>query len=92
MQREASGKRESPNISTVRWRLPVVLLISVLIAYFDRLIISLALPSISSERSWTVAETGKYGMWVSGLLFATVLAPAFLAGAALLILNRFLKY
>lgn len=45
----------------VRWRLPVVLLITVIVAYFDRLVISLALPAISSEQSWTVQETGKYG-------------------------------
>jgi len=52
--------------STVRWRLPVVLLISVVIAYFDRLNISLALPYISKEYAWSVEETGAYG----GVLFS----------------------
>ena len=40
-------------IGKIRWRLPVVLMVSVIVAYFDRLNISLALPHIAREYGWT---------------------------------------
>lgn len=53
----------------VRWRIPFVLLVSVVIAYFDRLNISLALPKIAEEYSWATDEMGKGGM-LMGIFFA----------------------
>jgi sugar phosphate permease len=44
-----------------RWQVPMVLLVSVLIAYFDRMNISYALPKIAQDYGWSVAEIGKYG-------------------------------
>jgi sugar phosphate permease len=67
----------------IRWRLPVVLLISVVIAYFDRLNISLALPYIAKEYAWTVEETGKYGGILLSIFFVGYgLANIFLSPAA----------
>lgn len=60
---------ERTNVGSVRWRLPVVLLVSVVIAYFDRLIISLSLPSIASEHAWTTEQTGKYGGLLLSIFF-----------------------
>jgi len=49
-------------IGKIRWRLPAVLLVSVVISYLDRNNLSFALPKIALEYGWTNAETGKYGM------------------------------
>jgi len=59
----------SSDVGSVRWRLPVVLLLSVVIAYFDRLNISLALPYIAREYAWTAEETGKYGGLLLSIFF-----------------------
>ncbi len=58
----------SGNIN-LRWRLPLILLISVVIAYFDRLNISLALPHIAKEYAWTTEEIGKYGGLLMSIFF-----------------------
>jgi sugar phosphate permease len=64
------ARQAPPKMSTsIRWRLPVVLLISVVIAYFDRLNISLALPSIAAEHAWTAEQTGKYGGIILSIFF-----------------------
>jgi MFS family permease len=58
----ASGtNRTATTIPHLRWQLPLVLLVSVLIAFFDRMNISYALPKIARDYGWTVAEIGKYG-------------------------------
>ena len=44
-----------------RWRLPVVLMVSVLVAYLDRMNISFAIPLIAKDYGWSVTEVGKYG-------------------------------
>jgi sugar phosphate permease len=53
----------------VRWRIPFVLLVSVVIAYFDRLNISLALPKIAEEYGWATDEMGQGGL-LMGIFFA----------------------
>lgn len=47
--------------NSVRWRLPFALLISVMIAYFDRLNLSAALPFIANDYHWTTQQTGANG-------------------------------
>ena len=63
------GAKAVVGVGNVRWRLPFVLLVSVLIGYFDRLNISLALPQIAKEYGWTVAETGEYGGLLLSIFF-----------------------
>ena len=46
-------------VGRTRWTIPLVLLVSVVIAYFDRLNISLALPQIAREYSWATGEMGR---------------------------------
>jgi sugar phosphate permease len=53
----------------VRWRIPFVLLVSVVIAYFDRLNISLALPKIAEEYGWATDQMGQGGL-LMGIFFA----------------------
>ena len=67
MKAETVGQLEKA--AAVRWRLPVVLLISVVIAFFDRLNISLALPFIAAEYGWTAEQTGKYGGIILSIFF-----------------------
>ncbi|MEW6263615.1 MAG: MFS transporter [Thermodesulfobacteriota bacterium] len=45
----------------LRWRIPSVLLVSFLIAFFDRMNISYALPQIAKSYGWSVVEVGRYG-------------------------------
>ena len=56
-------------VGAIRWRLPVVLSISVVIAYFDRLNISLALPYIAEEYGWSTEQTGEYGGILLSIFF-----------------------
>lgn len=52
---------QAKKIPGLRWQIPFVLLISVVIAFFDRMNISYALPKIAQDYGWTVKETGSYG-------------------------------
>lgn len=44
-----------------RWQTSLVLLVSVVIGYLDRLNITLALPKMAEEHGWSVAETAENG-------------------------------
>lgn len=57
------------NVPNLRWQLPLVLLVSVLIAYFDRMNISYALPKIAKDYGWSVAEIGKYGGMLMSIFY-----------------------
>jgi sugar phosphate permease len=48
-------------VPKLRWQIPVVLLISVLIAFFDRMNISYAIPKIARDYGWDVTQIGAYG-------------------------------
>lgn len=52
-----------------RWRLPVVLAMTVLIAYLDRINITLALPLIAEQLSWTESELQRYGGLLMSLFY-----------------------
>ena len=57
-------------VPALRWQLPLVLLVSVLIAYFDRMNISYAIPKIARDYGWSVAEIGKYGGFPMSIFYA----------------------
>lgn len=61
-----SGNGKEKNI---RWQIPMVLLITVLVSYLDRMNISYALPMIAKDYGWGVAETGKYGGLLMSIFF-----------------------
>ncbi|MCP4623496.1 MAG: MFS transporter [bacterium] len=48
-------------IPGLRWQLPVVLLFTVLISYFDRMNITYAIAKIGGEYGWSTKEIGNYG-------------------------------
>jgi sugar phosphate permease len=56
-------------VPALRWQLPLVLLVSVLIAYFDRMNISYALPKIAQDYGWSVAEIGKNGGFIMSIFY-----------------------
>ena len=55
--------------SRIRWRIPLVLLVSVLVSYFDRMNISYALPVIAKDYGWGVEEVGKNGGLLMSIFF-----------------------
>lgn len=59
-KRQTTGKR---------WQLSVVLMVSLMVSYFDRMNISFALPMIAKDYGWTVAETGSYGGLLMSVFF-----------------------
>lgn len=52
-----------------RWAIPAALHVSVLVAYLNRLNISVALPAMSAEFGWSVSESGAYGGRLLGLFY-----------------------
>ena len=52
-------------VGNTRWVLPVVLLVSVVIAYLDRLNIALALPKIAKQYHWTAEQMDEGGLLLS---------------------------
>lgn len=47
--------------SPQRWRLAQALMVSLFVAYLDRMNISLAMPLIAQQHGWTVAQTREWG-------------------------------
>lgn len=56
-------------MTQVRWQIPIVLMISLMVSYFDRMNISFALPMIAKDYGWSVAETGKFGGMLMSVFF-----------------------
>ncbi len=52
-----------------RWRLPLILAVTTLIAYLDRLNISLALPLLAQEQGWDTEQTQYYGTLLMSLFY-----------------------
>jgi MFS family permease len=55
--------------SDERWKLVLTLGVTFLIAYYDRLNISLAMPLIAIENGWTDAQTASNGALLMGLFY-----------------------
>ena len=45
----------------VRWRIPVILAVTVFVNYLDRINLALALPRIAQEFGWSDREVGSKG-------------------------------
>jgi len=61
--------QENDKMTRVRWKIPIILMISLMVSYFDRMNVSFALPMIAKDYGWTVAETGKYGGLLMSVFF-----------------------
>ncbi len=59
----------SPALSPIRWRIPLALLATTLINWFDRSGMSFALTKISEEHHWTTAEIGANGAKLISIFF-----------------------
>ena len=68
----------------IRWRIPFVLLVSVLISYFDRMNISYAIPVIAKDYGWGVEEIGKNGGLLMSIFFVGYGLGAIIAVSMLL--------
>jgi MFS family permease len=53
------------------WRIPFALAVSFFVHYLDRNLISLALPAMAQEFSWSDRQVGAYGEWLLGAFFLT---------------------
>lgn len=53
----------------VRWRIPIVLAVTVFINYLDRNNLALALPRIAHDFGWSDRSVGAYGEWLLGAFF-----------------------
>lgn len=66
-----------------RWRLALVLGITLLVGYYDRLNVSFAIPLLALERGWTPEETETYGGSLMSLFYVGYgLANIFLSPVA----------
>jgi MFS family permease len=67
-------------VGKMRWQIPLILMVTVIIGYLDRGNLSLALPKIAEGYGWTKAETGEYGgMLMSIFYIAYGLANIFIS-------------
>ncbi|WP_181357750.1 MFS transporter [Stenomitos frigidus] len=55
--------------SQTRWRLPVVLAVTVFINYLDRNNLALALPRLAQDFGWSDREVGAKGEWLLAAFF-----------------------
>lgn len=53
----------------VRWRIPIVLAVTVFVNYLDRNNLALALPRIAGDFGWSDRLVGAYGEWLLGAFF-----------------------
>ena len=56
-----SPENTHQTIPGLRWQMPAVLLLTVLVSYFDRMNITYAIAKIGAEYGWTTKEIGSYG-------------------------------
>ena len=53
----------------VRWRIPIVLAVTLFVNYLDRNNLALALPRIAQDFGWSDREVGAHGEWLLGAFF-----------------------
>lgn len=53
----------------VRWRIPIVLAVTVFVNFLDRTNLSLALPRIAQDFGWSNRQVGSNGEWLLGAFF-----------------------
>ncbi len=61
--------RHKVSLTDRRWRLPLILMITLFVAYLDRLNISLALPLMAKEFGWSAQETASRGELLFSLFY-----------------------
>jgi len=52
-----------------RWKTVLTLMVTLLVGYYDRLNVSLALPLIAADFGWSAAETRHYGAWLMSIFY-----------------------
>ena len=57
------------SVPGLRWQLPSILLVTVLISYFDRMNITYAIGKIGAEYGWSTKEIGHYGGLLMSLFY-----------------------
>lgn len=58
-------------MSLTRWRIPLVLAVTVFVHYIDRNNLAIALPAIAHDFGWSDKEIGKWGEWLLGAFYLT---------------------
>ncbi|MDV2997896.1 MAG: hypothetical protein N4J56_007601 [Chroococcidiopsis sp. SAG 2025] len=53
----------------VRWRIPLVLAVTVFVNYLDRNNLALALPRIARDFGWSDRQVGAHGEWLLGAFY-----------------------
>lgn len=53
----------------MRWRIPIVLAVTVFVNYLDRNNLALALPQIAQDFGWSNQQVGAYGEWLLAAFF-----------------------
>ncbi|MBW4618623.1 MAG: MFS transporter [Cyanosarcina radialis HA8281-LM2] len=66
--------------SLIRWRIPIVLGVTVFVNYLDRNNLALALPRIARDFGWNDREVGAYGEWLLGAFFLSYALSNMLLG------------
>lgn len=80
---EAMASQNPPPSPPLRWRLSLTLMVTLFVAYLDRMNISLALPLMATHYGWSVAETRSHGSTLLTSFYVGYgLANLFLSGAA----------
>lgn len=74
------SKQGQPYPGNQRWLVPVALHVCILIAYLNRLNISVALPAMSAEFGWSVSESGANGGRLMAVFYIGYAAANFLLG------------
>lgn len=54
-----------------RWRIPLVLAVTVFVHYIDRNNLAIALPAIAHDFGWSDREVGRWGEWLLGAFYLT---------------------
>ncbi|WND02924.1 MFS transporter [Temperatibacter marinus] len=65
----SQSEQKASKLHPHRWRLGVVLMFSVFVAYLDRQNITFAIPLMAEEFGWTIEETRDYGAMMISLFY-----------------------
>lgn len=77
------NRQNQPPSTALRWRLSLTLMVTLFVAYLDRMNISLALPLMATHYGWSVDETRHHGSTLLTAFYVGYgLANLFLSGAA----------
>jgi MFS family permease len=66
---EAGGGTAWERSGNARWWVPIALMVSLFVAFLDRLNMGYALPVMAEDFGWDDKEVGQYGQWMLGAFF-----------------------